>query len=284
MKSHYQLQDTDPAGGGYRRPVGFGSLIGSAGAGAILMYFMDPQRGRRRRALVRDQMVHIAQRVRDARRVTTADLANRSSGLWASTRRWLRRDRAASDRDITERVRARLGRVVSHPHAVEVAVHQGHVTLSGPILLDEVQPLVSTVKSVEGVRSVEDRLSAYAEAGGVSALQGGRPRRGRFEFFQRNWSPAARLTGGVVAAGLLLCAARGRGAYSAILGVLGGGLLLRAATNRELTDLRGALPRRRHAAASAAAAAATASGSAAQGGEAGMALPPTSEVSQNTPV
>jgi osmotically-inducible protein OsmY len=284
MKPHYHLQDTDPAVSVSRRPVGFGSLIGSAGAGAILMYFMDPQRGRRRRALVRDQMVHIAQRVRDARRVTTADLANRSSGLWATTRRWLRRDQTASDGEITERVRSRLGRVVSHSHAVDVAVRDGHVTLSGPILLDEVQPLVSTVKSVEGVRSVEDRLSAYAEAGGVSALQGGRPRMGRFEFFQRNWSPAVRLTGGVVGAGLLLCATRGRGVYSAILGVLGGGLLLRAATNRELTDLRGALPHRRNAAAGTTSTAATTSGPETQGGEAGMALPPTSEVSQNTRV
>jgi uncharacterized membrane protein len=107
---------------------------------------------------------------------------------------------------------------------------------------------------------------------------------GRFEFFQRNWSPAVRLTGGVVGAGLLLCATRGRGVYSAILGVLGGGLLLRAATNRELTDLRGALPHRRNAAAGTTSTAATTSGPETQGGEAGMALPPTSEVSQNTRV
>lgn len=284
MKSHYPLQDTDPAVSVSRRPVGFGSLIGSAGAGAILMYFMDPQRGRRRRALVRDQLVHIARRIREVRRVTTADVANRSSGLWAATRRWLRGGKAASDRDITERVRARMGRVVSHPHAVEVAVRDGHVTLSGPILLDEVQSLVSAVKSVEGVRSVEDRLSAYAEAGRVSALQGGRPRLGRFEFFQRNWSPAARLTGGVAGAGLLLCAARGRGTYRAILGVLGGGLLLRAATNRELTGWWSDLSQRGQAAVSATPSSATTPAPAAQGDQAGMALPRTNEVSQNTRV
>lgn len=77
------------------RSAGYPSIIGSLGAGALLMYLMDPQRGRRRRALVRDQLVHVARRVRQARRVTTADIANRSSGLWAMTRRWLHRDDAS---------------------------------------------------------------------------------------------------------------------------------------------------------------------------------------------
>jgi hypothetical protein len=245
------------------------------------MFFMDPQRGRRRRALVRDQVVHLTHRMRDAQHVTAADIANRGSGLRAMARRWLRRDTPRSDRNITERVRARLGRVVSHPHAIEVAARDGHVTLSGPILLEEVRPLLATVKSVEGVHSVEDRLSAYAEARGVSALQGGRTRVSRFEFLQSNWSPAARLTGGVLGAGMVLCASRGRGVPNVIMGLLGGGLLLRAATNRELTKLWEHAP-----------GAALTSGDsrsphpgpagAAWGDESGMALPPPEEVGQNT--
>ncbi|MGQ0749051.1 MAG: BON domain-containing protein [Betaproteobacteria bacterium] len=281
MKTDYRLQHAGRLARASRRAVGYRSIIGSLGVGAIAMFFMDPQRGRRRRALVRDQLLHLAHRVRDARRVTAADIANRGSGLWAMTQRWLRRDRLASDRDVTERVRARLGRVVSHPHAIEVALREGHVILSGPILIEEVQPLVSAVKSVEGVRSVEDRLSAYAEARGVSALQGGRARVSRSEFLQRNWSPAARLAGGLLGTGMILCASRGRGVPNVIMGLLGGGLLLRSATNRELTSLWESAPGSRQASGD------NRSGHAGPVGatwndESGMTLPRPEEVGQNT--
>ncbi|HET9663047.1 MAG TPA: BON domain-containing protein [Burkholderiales bacterium] len=266
------------------RSAGYPSLIGSLGAGALLMYLMDPQRGRRRRALVRDQLVHVARRVRQARRVTAADIANRSSGLWAMTRRWLHRGREASDRDIPERVRARLGRVVSHPHAIEVVARDGHVTLSGPILLDEVQPLISTVQRTEGVRAVEDRLAAYAEPGGVSALQGGRRRSDRFEFFQHNWSPAARLTAGVLGAGLMLCASRQRSAWNLALAALGGGLLLRAATNRELISLWRVVAGSEYAPQDAARPTEAGSSPTVHTDEIGTTLPPAAHVGQNTRV
>jgi uncharacterized membrane protein len=214
--------------------------LSSLGLGAVLMYFLDPDRGRRRRALVRDQIIHAGRRLREARRVTAVDLANRRNGLWAEAARWLRVDSGIPDRELTERVRAKLGRVVSHPHAVDVSVRDGHVTLSGPILMEEVQPLLSCVQGVAGARTVEDHLSAYEEAGRISALQGGRPRAGhRFELFQKNWSPAARLLAGALGAGLVLLGARERGALNVALGVLGGGLLVRAATNREFASLVG---------------------------------------------
>lgn len=216
------------------------SVLSSLGVGATLMYFFDPDRGRRRRALLRDQLVHAGRRLREARRITAVDVANRSNGVLAEANRWLREDTSVPDRELTERVRSKLGRVVSHPHAIEVTVRDGNVTLSGPILMDEVQPLLSCVQRVDGVRNVEDRLSAYAEAGRISALQGGRPRSKRFELFQRNWSPTARLLVGTLGAGLMMAGTRGRStATNFAMGVAGGGLLLRAATNREFTTLFG---------------------------------------------
>ena len=221
------------------KPGGHWSVLGTLGVGATLMYFLDPDRGRRRRALLRDQLVHAGRRLREARRITTVDVANRSNGIWAEASRWFREEPAATDRELTERVRSKLGRVVSHPHAIEVTVRDGHVTLSGPILMDEVQPLISCVQRVEGVRGVGDRLSAYAEAGRISALQGGRPRSRRFELFQRNWSPTARLLAGTLGAGLMMAGTRGHSAKNVAMGLLGGGLLVRAATNREFASLLG---------------------------------------------
>ena len=239
MKRGHSIACTTSHAAQQQRDSGHWSVLGGLGIGAAIMYFLDPDRGRRRRALLRDQFVHAGRRLREARRITAVDIANRSSGLWVETSRWFREHSAASDRELVERVRSKLGRVVSHPHAIDVSVRDGHVTLSGPILMEEVHPLISCVAKADGVRSVEDRLSAYAEAGRVSALQGGRLRANRFELFQRNWSPAARVLVGTVGAGLMLGGMRARGAQCVALEALGSALLLRAATNRELTALIG---------------------------------------------
>ena len=45
-------------------------LLGGIGLGAGLMYFLDPQQGRRRRALVRDQFTHLSREACDAADVT----------------------------------------------------------------------------------------------------------------------------------------------------------------------------------------------------------------------
>ncbi len=58
------------------------AVIGGIGAGAVAMYFLDPDRGPRRRALVRDKAVELSN---DARRAVTgkaADLRNRAQGMF----------------------------------------------------------------------------------------------------------------------------------------------------------------------------------------------------------
>src|SRR5437868_6015621 len=88
-------------------------------------------------------------------------------------------------------------------------------------------------KAERVARRVANELAVHQEAGNVSSLQGGVPRRGeRFELFQDNWSPAARLAIGGV--GLVLLMRRG------LLGRLGGAALLaRAITNLEFGTLVG---------------------------------------------
>jgi hypothetical protein len=108
-------------------------------------------------------------------------------------------------------VRAQLGRFVSHPHAIEVAVSDGIVALRGPILMAEVPRLIAAIERVRGVREVVDALDAHAEAGDVPALQGGGPAPGTLSAIrQRTWSPTTRLLVGTAAAtgfGLLARAA-----------------------------------------------------------------------------
>jgi uncharacterized membrane protein len=204
------------------------------------MYLLDPQQGRRRRARTRDKVVHAGKVLNEAGKVTARDTAHRAKGLLASTRKLF--DHGQVDDDVlVGRVRAELGRFVSHSHAIEVAAQGGHVTLSGPILAEEVRPLLRCVRRVPGVRAVSDRLSVHEDASHVSSLQGGQPARGsRFELMQENWAPAARLAVGSIGAGLMASALRVRGTgLCALLGVTGGALVARAATNMSLSRLVG---------------------------------------------
>ena len=214
-------------------------ILLSAVSGALAMYFLDPQAGRRRRARTRDKLDRTAHRLRDAYDVTLRDTRHRALGLAAEARRRMRRE-PASDEVLVGRVRAALGRVCSHPHAVQVTIQQGVVTLKGPILEREVAPLRHAVKAVPGVRSVHSQLERHREAGRISSLQGGVPRRGRrFEFLQDNWSPAARLLAGSLGTLLVLRGLARGGLPGMTRSVLGGALMARALSNVDLATLVG---------------------------------------------
>lgn len=216
-----------------------GWLTGLA-LGATLMYYLDPHAGGRRRALLRDQLLHAGRLLRQGRRTTARDFVNRAHGLWAEVTRRLLPVVPGSDQEIVERVRAKLGRVVSHPHAVRVSATEGRVELTGPILAREVDALLECVRQVPGVREVHDRLTAYQSGERISALQGGHPRHGdRFELLQDNWSPTARVLTGSLGAGLIAYGMRSRSPVGLLATVAGAGLAMRAASNRPVTDLLG---------------------------------------------
>jgi uncharacterized membrane protein len=203
------------------------------------MYFLDPETGRRRRARTRDQALHAGRVLNEAGKVTARDTVHRAQGVVASTKRLFQRGEV-SDEALVGRVRAALGRVVSHPHAVDVAVEGGYVTLTGPILTHESRELLACVRKVAGVRAVSDQLTVYEHPEHIPALQGGIPRHGgRPEFLQQNWSPAARLVAGVTGAGLMALGSGQRGMLGTVFGIAGGGLLARAATNYDLRSLVG---------------------------------------------
>lgn len=158
------------------------TLIGGLGLGALLMYLADPQSGRRRRARLRDQAVHAATRAQEGADVVRRDARNRARGLAATARRWARpREAHPDDVVLMERVRAALGRVTSHPHALQVGANDGHVVVSGVALAHESGAILASVARVPGVKTVEDHLDLHEAAGRVPALQGGVPRERRME-------------------------------------------------------------------------------------------------------
>jgi uncharacterized membrane protein len=212
---------------------------GAAGIGAGLMYLLDPDRGARRRALVRDKSVHAVHRLNDLLDKSARDLTYRARGLAAEARSTVRHQHV-SDEVLVERVRAQLGRVVSHPHAIKVHAVDGCVTLEGPVLADEAAPLLSRAGAVPGVRGVDDRLEPHQACDAIPALQG-RARRAepRAGHARARWSPIARLAAGVAGGWLVAYGISKRGALGALAAGAGAALLARDVADRPLRRLLG---------------------------------------------
>lgn len=218
------------------------AVITAAALGAAGMYLSDPDRGRRRRALVKDKAKSVAIKTGDAIDVASRDLGNRIQGLRAQGKRLLtRRNEQANDDVVAARVREKLGRAVSHPHAIKVQATQGYVTLSGPILADETDGLLEAVRSVPGVTGVEDLLTAHQSAEGVASLQGGRRlAQTRFIFMQDNWPPAVRAIALLGGGALGYYGFTRRSAVGMLAAMLGVGLIARSTVNRPLLRRTGA--------------------------------------------
>jgi hypothetical protein len=183
------------------------ALFTGAAIGAGSMFLLDPDRGSRRRALVRGKAARAANKTSDGLEALSRDVANRTRGAGSRFRRLFRRT-TPDARKLVERVRAELGRVVSHPRAIDVFVpHAGCVCLTGPVLSDEADTALAAIVGVSGVKTVEDNLERHDTPEGVPALQGGRVRMGRRVGLGRtSWSPTTKLmmalTGTAVLAGI----------------------------------------------------------------------------------
>ena len=142
------------------RLTALGGVLGGLGAGAALMYFFDPDRGRRRRALVRDRVASAARAPLDAREAIgrlSRDVRNRSYGVVAEARNRLRRDEV-SDPQLEARVRSRLGHRIEHSGWVDVRADHGVITLGGRIPAAEAASLLACVSRVRGVRDVDNHV------------------------------------------------------------------------------------------------------------------------------
>ena len=146
-------------------------LITAAGIGAGLMYLFDPDRGKPRRAEIRNKAKHINRVATQAVARTERDLRNHLRGAVAEITS-LGRSQEASDEVVQARIRSKLGRLVSHPHAIGVKVVDGRASLTGPILSHEEVHLFEVISAIDGVKSIENLLELHETAGNVPALQG----------------------------------------------------------------------------------------------------------------
>ena len=217
------------------------SIISTLGLGALLMYVLDPQTGRRRRAQARDKLIRYGRKTAEAIDITARDLKNRTLGLAAEARNLVSK-KPQSDHALTQHVRASLAPLVSHPSSIEVTVENGKATLSGPVLAAEVDPLLSHVSSIRGITAVENRLEAHPEPGNIPGLQGEPAIRNSGQVpdaMQANWSPATRFIAGTFGGTVALYGARQLSVFGTAIATLGTAILTRALTNMEFKRLSG---------------------------------------------
>jgi hypothetical protein len=193
------------------------------------MYLADPREGRRRRARLRDVVVHTAHTVEAAAGTASRDAEQRFVGLAARALASLIEKPVPTDEVLAARVRTRVGRLVSHPRAIDVTARSGRVTLSGPVFEAEVEQLLSGVGEVPGVTRIDNQLEPHAEAGAVPALQGPGPLRAltapRAWF---RWTPTTRVVAGAAGVALMALASRRRMVRGTAVGLAGFELLERA--------------------------------------------------------
>ena len=131
--------------------------IGLGAGGAALF---EPRRGAARRARVRDKIRSSARGLSTTAQGKARDVQARMRGVLHEARARASEEGMA-DEILVERVRAQIGRPVSHPRALQVFARDGCVELRGDVFEGELRGLLSRVRSVRGVKDVVDRLTVH---------------------------------------------------------------------------------------------------------------------------
>ena len=216
------------------------TLLTTIGLGAGMMYFLDPQHGNRRRAMVRDKANRFVNNIDDSIDRAIEDTRNRTRGMLSEMTAKLS-DQGAPDWILEERVRSNLGRLARHARGVSVTADGGIVHLSGPALREDEEAIVKTALRTRGVHGVENRLQVVDSPQDIPALQGEPSSRRRAvpDVMQTNWSPATRLLSSVGGSLLTLYGLTRKGVAKPVLSTAGLVLTARGMTNLDTRSLLG---------------------------------------------
>ena len=148
-------------------PVTGLALLAGVTLGMAVMWFLDPQRGAHRRALILEKLTSWTRRASRGVSGRAEDREPRTEGL-ASEVTAVTRDEQVDDAVLVDRVRSQLGRVASEIGRIDVTASEGHVTLSGYAPAAEIETLLAETSAVRGVRSVENRLDVGGSGSSTS--------------------------------------------------------------------------------------------------------------------
>jgi hypothetical protein len=171
------------------------SVLGiAATAGAV--YFFDPDSGRRRRVLLRDQCARAARSVDLETRDARHNLSHRMQDLASKAKSSV--SHPTSDKAICTHARKAIHHAVSHPDAIGCTVKAGNVFLRGDVFSHEHQGVLDEIRTVEGVHIITDHLVPREVGEGVRPLTNGSGKVGD------GWSVTGRLLVGAAGCALLV--------------------------------------------------------------------------------
>ncbi len=141
-------------------------LVAAASVGALAMYYLDRQQGRRRRALLGDRATHLAHRFRRLPRVVQREgryARGKLHGLEhdaAELAGMTKHAGVPDDETLVARVRSEAIRHTDlHAGQINVDAYEGCVTLRGQLAdEEEIERLLDATKSIDGVREVRSYL------------------------------------------------------------------------------------------------------------------------------
>lgn len=138
-------------------------LSGAAGVGigALGMYLLDPDRGRRRRILVRDKAAKTYKESVDMVAKAEEDLLNRAKGVLSEVKSTLAQEEV-EDNVLLARIRSRMGHILRNPQGLNVTVKEGKVGLTGVIPHREYHPLLACIRHTPGVKGLDNKLTFEA--------------------------------------------------------------------------------------------------------------------------
>jgi hypothetical protein len=138
--------------------------LGWFAAGALAFYYLDPQLGAQRRGAFG---ALVSGGVRQHREEAAARLAGRRRRAWQR----LPKPDPQGDAVLREEIQQRLGRMVSHPRAIEVQVENGQVRLSGDVLSQEREGLLLQVQAMPGVVKLVNAMTAHDSPAELATLE-----------------------------------------------------------------------------------------------------------------
>jgi hyperosmotically inducible periplasmic protein len=151
------------------------NTVAAFAAGALAMLCLESLVLRRRRLRVMEKVGSVSRKATRVGQQAARHLANQARGVVATGNL----DRVSphapeNDAKLRERVMARLGHLVSHPGAIDVAVNDGIVRVSGQVLAQELDGRLTQLTRLPGVHKVHNALGVLQDPSGFGEAQGPR--------------------------------------------------------------------------------------------------------------
>jgi uncharacterized membrane protein len=209
-------------------------ILGGICSATAAAYFLDRENGRDRRERFARKAKHLAKAMVDETALGVRDSQHRLFGT--AREAWLAfRHEHLDDRVLVERIRSRMGRIVSHPHKIHVASDEGTVTLWGQLPPREAGTLIHTVTGMRGVKEIRDHIELREAT--VEPNTERDALRDAKEWTRLGWSPWQRLLARVAGTAIAVYGWRRRDNVGAALSFIGTGLAAQAWMKRNVQSV-----------------------------------------------